>query len=64
MKQELIGPTASVTAALLARYNGNELSTDVIASAFEDAYRGVQAGIQRIEAEEARLKTAAATRRR
>jgi hypothetical protein len=53
MKQELIGPTATLAAAILARYRPLDamLEDDVITSAFEHAHRVLRKGIARVDAE-------------
>ena len=53
MKQELIGPAATLAAALLSKVE-NEHSTftkEIVASAFEDAYFMLLAGIERVDKE-------------
>lgn len=58
MKQELIGPTATLTVALLAKVQNShsEFTHDIVASAFADAYQALQAGIKRVDAEEAQSR--------
>ena len=53
MKTELIGPTASITAALLARDASvrTEIPNDVIASAFLQAHQALLMGIALVDAE-------------
>ena len=54
MKEELIGPAATLAAALLAKVadSHTEFTSGVVASAFEDAYFMLQEGIARVEKEE------------
>lgn len=61
MKEELIGPTATLAAALLAKVAPmhSDFSTEVIASAFEEAYKALLEGIRRVDAEEQRGRTKA-----
>ena len=56
MKQELIGPTATLAAALLSKVEPahSEFTPGIVASAFEDAYFMLLEGIQRVDAEIAR----------
>lgn len=56
MKQELIGPTATLAAALLSKLENShsEFTSGIVASAFEDAYFMLQEGIARVEKEEKR----------
>lgn len=60
MKQELIAPAARIAVALLQREGPKlfDLTPEVIGSAFETAYRGLQEGIQRVEQEEKRQQQA------
>ncbi len=53
MKQELIGPTASLTAALLSKVEKDHdvFTQDVVASAFEAAYFMLLAGMERVDKE-------------
>ncbi|SFB74501.1 hypothetical protein SAMN05216344_102198 [Polaromonas sp. OV174] len=53
MKQELIGPTAALTVAILARYksDSDELPNNVISSAFAQAYQALLEGMQRVDQE-------------
>lgn len=53
MKQELIGPTAAITAAILARFEPKrtQLPNEVIASAFQQAHEALVMGIARVDAE-------------
>lgn len=61
MKEELIGPTATLAAALLSKVAPmhSEFSTDLMASAFEDAYKALLEGIKRVDEEEQRGRTKA-----
>lgn len=54
MNSDLIGPAASLAAALLARHKplDAQLTNEVIASAFEQAVQALQQGIQRVDHEE------------
>jgi hypothetical protein len=54
MDKDLLQPAATITVELLrrAKTSDGNLSDDVIASAFEQAYQALQQGIQRIDAEE------------
>lgn len=56
MKQELIGPAASIAAAILARHAPVKamLENDVIADAFLQAHQALLMGIARVEQEEKR----------
>lgn len=51
MQQELIGPTATLAAAILSKISPphDALTEEVIASAFEEAHRALQAGIRRVD---------------
>lgn len=53
MKQELIGPTATLAAALLSKEENDhrEFTQDIVASAFEDAYFMLLEGMARVDAE-------------
>ena len=53
MKQELIGPTASLAAALLSKVEKDHgvFTQDIVASAFEEAYFMLLAGIARVDNE-------------
>lgn len=52
MQLELIGPTATLAAAILSKISPQHdaLTQEVIASAFEEAHRALQAGIRRVDA--------------
>ena len=54
MKEELIGPTAALAAALLSRHETpiGGLRNQDIAEAFLQAYEGLQAGIRRVDLQE------------
>lgn len=56
MEKELIGPTATLAAALLSKAENKhpEFTRDIVASAFEEAYFMLKEGIQRIDKELAR----------
>ena len=58
MEKELIGPTATLAAAILSKVESkhSEFTRDIIASAFEEAYFTLQEGIQRVDKELARTK--------
>ncbi len=60
MEKELIGPTATLAAAMLSRLESqhSEFTPDIIASAFEDAYFILLEGIQRVDKEIARREAA------
>ena len=51
MKQELIGPTATLAAALLSKVESKhtDFTRDIVASAFEDAYLMLLEGISRVD---------------
>lgn len=53
MEKELIGPTATLAAALLSKVEPehSEFTPGVVASAFEDAYFMLLEGIQRVDKE-------------
>ena len=53
MKPELIGPTATLAAALLSKVEQEhtEFTPDIVASAFEDAYFMLLKGIRRVDEE-------------
>ena len=53
MKQELIGPTATLAAAMLSKLESQhtEFTPGIIASAFEEAYFTLLEGIQRVDKE-------------
>ena len=52
MKQELIGPTAALTVALLSKVESKheDFTRDIVATAFEDAYLMLLEGISRVDA--------------
>ncbi len=56
MKQELIGPTATLAAALLSNLEDehSEFTPAIVANAFEEAYFMLLEGIQRVDSEIAR----------
>ncbi len=57
MEKELIGPTATLAAAILAKVSpmhGDVFEREVITSAFEEAYFALQEGITRVDEELAR----------
>lgn len=56
MNTELIAPAAAITVEVLAqtKHAYGELTEEVIASAFEQAYRGLEAGVDRIQKEDSR----------
>lgn len=56
MEKELIGPTATLAAALLSKAEDehSEFTRDIVASAFEEAYFMLKDGIQRVDKELAR----------
>ncbi|KFJ09162.1 hypothetical protein DR66_2365 [Delftia acidovorans] len=56
--KELIGPAATLAAAILSKVERqhSEFDRDVIASAFEEAYFTLLEGIQRVEKELARTE--------
>ena len=60
MEKELIGPTATLAAAILSKLEPEhtEFTRDIITSAFEDAYFTLQEGIQRVDKEIARREAA------
>jgi hypothetical protein len=51
MKEELIGPTATLAAAILSKLEEQhtEFTNEVIASAFAQAHEALLLGIQRVE---------------
>ncbi|WP_159918339.1 hypothetical protein [Pantoea sp. 18069] len=60
MEKELIGPTATLAAAILSKLESEhaQFTRDIITSAFEDAYFTLQEGIQRVDKELARIEEA------
>lgn len=60
MEKELIGPTATLAAAILSKLESthDEFTRDTITSAFEDAYFTLQESIQRVDKELARIEAA------
>jgi len=58
MDKDLLQPAATIAVELLrhAKTSDGNLSDEVIASAFEQAYQALQQGIQRIDAEEQRKR--------
>ena len=60
MDRDLIGPTATLTAALLAKVQNqhSEFTKEIIASAFEDAYWSLKAGIARVDEAERKVQAA------
>ena len=54
MKPELIGPTATLAAALLSKLESQhtDFSEEVVASAFADAYNMLLTGIQKVDDQE------------
>lgn len=57
MKQELIGPTATLAGAMLSKIEleYSDFTRGIVAKTFEDAYYALLEGIQRVDtAEEAR----------
>lgn len=65
MEKELIGPTATLAAAILSKVDSqhSEFSRDVITSAFEEAYWCLKEGIARVEKEEQRSAPSASTQK-
>ncbi len=61
MKEGLIGPTATLAAAILSKVEPlhSEFTEEVIASAFEEAYKALLEGIRRVDEEEQRGRTKA-----
>ncbi len=60
MEKELIGPTATLAAAILSKLEPEhtEFTRDIITRAFEEAYFTLQEGIQRVDKELARIEEA------
>lgn len=58
MEKELIGPTATLAAAILSKLEPEHslFTREIITSAFEDAYFSLLEGIQRVDKELARLE--------
>ena len=56
MEKELIGPTATLAAAILSKVENShsEFTRDIITSAFEEAYFTLLEGIERVDKEIAR----------
>ncbi|RYG14887.1 MAG: hypothetical protein EON92_00405 [Burkholderiales bacterium] len=62
MDKELIAPAAQLALGMLKSYpqtKGQEWSAEVIASAFEAAYAGLEAGIERVKLKKPRGKVMA-----
>lgn len=59
MEKDLIGPTATIAAAMLSKLESQhrEFTRDIIASAFEEAYFTLLEGIQRVDKELARTQS-------
>ena len=64
MEKELIGPTATLAAALLSKVENehSEFTRDIITSAFEEAYFALQEGMRRVDKEVHRLSGRPPTR--
>ncbi len=60
MEKELIGPTATLAAAILSKLESEHgaFTRDIITGAFEEAYFTLQEGIQRVDKELARIEEA------
>jgi hypothetical protein len=63
MRTDLFQPAATITVELLRNPSliGQQLTEEIIASAFEQAYRGLEAGLDRIRKEDAALRSATVT---